>query len=702
MKVLLQNTYEFTDVRVLQDEQATRQGILNALDQLVADAQRGDLVVFYFAGHGSRRLDTASSKNHLDETIVPADAWMGVEDIRDKELALRFNKIVYDKQARLTAIYDSCHSGTMARGITNSVQRTLPWDDRDVAKEPGAVLEADVKRIPQNGNAIILAAAASTESAVEAQYPPDGQYHGAFTRALVRVLQSNTQVLSAADVVAEVSSMLHADPVPFQQPSAEGRVEESLFGAPVAEHALHVRVTGISDNNITLDVGSAAGFDTGTQFTTINPGPDGQKTVLEVKSVDEPLVSTANVVSGPTNVEIGQIFELSMMTYPQAARLVVFLPKPGPVPNADALAKTKLLFPALTWVDDPTTAQISFLVMQGPKGWVAIGQNGHAVPPGGAAKGPAFLILGPTPALVDRIEQSEPFLRKAFRFTGDIHEANYVLTMRPRPDGTGEYALFNPEVLAPHKPDTYIRSPENDPEDTEQNAPGDTEKDAPDVVCRNDVSLPVRTAWLHNNNQIPIENNVSLAIERRIVRIGKLRVWLQSPSLASGIGSWPYHLDYARVDGSSNGALHLNDKYDVKLVATPAQMAAAAPIPRHIYLFGFDCAANPYLLYPPKELNGDATFPQPGENGVFPTSITLMTNWVDKPFGADTLFFMATKEKIADLSLLTSDGVIEKSMRGSINKFEELFADMNDAGTRGVRTVPTNWLVQQVVIPSKP
>jgi len=51
--------------------------------------------------------------------------------------------------------------------------------------------------------------------------------------------------------------MLHADPVPFQQPSAEGRTQQSLFGDPVAEHPLHVRVSGVSDRTVTLDMGTA-------------------------------------------------------------------------------------------------------------------------------------------------------------------------------------------------------------------------------------------------------------------------------------------------------------------------------------------------------------------------------------------------------------------------------------------------------------
>ena len=53
---------------------------------------------------------------HLDETIVPADAASGAFDIRDKEIARLCNQVV-DKGILLTAIFDSCHSGSIARGF---------------------------------------------------------------------------------------------------------------------------------------------------------------------------------------------------------------------------------------------------------------------------------------------------------------------------------------------------------------------------------------------------------------------------------------------------------------------------------------------------------------------------------------------------------------------------------------------------------
>jgi hypothetical protein len=705
MVELLKDNYGFKDIRVMKQREATREGILAAIDTLVADTQRGDLVVFYYSGHGSRRLDTLSSKGHFDQTIVPIDAWKGAEDIRDKELALRFDRIVFEKHAHLTAIYDSCDSATMARGITRSVQRALPYDDRDVAAEkktdPGVVTEADLmrrpngERIPQDGDAIILAAAGPDESAVEALYPDDNAYHGAFTRALVRVLKANSQVSSTVDVVAEVSNMLHADRVPFQQPSAEGRTQQSLFGDPVAAHPLHVNVVTLSGAELKIDMGNAAGFDVGTQFRSINTG--GDRTVIEIKTLDEALVSTAKLVSGPANVAVGQTFELTKMVYPQAARLSVFASAPEASP-ADALIEAKKDFPGLTWVDDPALNAIDFLVVGRPQGWTAYDQNGKTVAPGKAAKGTAFLLLGPPRSLLNALKESPPFEHQAFSFTDNLAEANYLLAARPAAGATTEYALIDPTVLAAHNAHAWVSSAEDDPDDARLNGGVN-----PPVVCRNDASLPVRTAWLADRSGSG-EADIVAALNRRIVRLGKLRVWLQSPSLAPGAQGWPYHL-LLTLPGSHNavsGSLHADEKYDVRLVTTADERAAGAVNPMYVYLFGFDCAANPFLLYPQRNLNGVGTLPQPGAGGVYPLSVPLTQEQVGTPLGADSLFVLATAEKLHDPQILISDGVIERGARGVEDPFDELVTDMSDAGTRGPKGVPTNWIVQQVVLSSIP
>jgi hypothetical protein len=153
-----------------------------------------------------------------------------------------------------------------------------------------------------------------------------------------------------------------------------------------------------------------------TQFTAIDSGP-GKKKVIEVTSVDEPMVSTAHIVAGPANVAVGQAFELTKMTYPQAARLVIFAPKAGPAPDAASLAKIRALFPGLKWVDDPTLAPLDFLVVEQESGWVAYNQSGAAIAPGASARGIAFLLMGPPQSLINQIEQSPPFQGTAFTFT---------------------------------------------------------------------------------------------------------------------------------------------------------------------------------------------------------------------------------------------------------------------------------------------
>jgi len=700
MKFLLTNQFGFpaNQVTVLDQHEATRRGILTALDRLIAESQPGDTVVLYYSGHGSRRLDTLSSKNHFDETIVPVDAWKGSEDIRDKELAARFDQIVYDKHAHLTAIFDSCNSGTMARGITQSTTRSLPYDDRDVAEEkrrdPQTIVEADLKRIPQDGDAIIIAAAASNESAFEGLYDDDKKYHGAFTRALVRVLGSSTQTLSAADVVAQVAAAMHADRVEFQQPSIEGRVDESLFGAPVAAHNLNAHVLDVSSDGIILDLGSAASFDVGTQFTSIDSAPDGSRTRLEVQSVDEPLKSVAIVTSGPPDVKVSQTFELTRMVYPRAARLKLFIPPAESDPAAAVAAATKA-FPAVAWSAEPADKPIDVVVYRSDQGWRALDQNGREITDVHMVRGNGFLLLGPPASLQQDIRASVPFASQAFTISSDMAKADYVMTLRRHPDGAADVSLLDPIALSNQDRSAWVRSSEHDADDATLNGNA-----APDVVCRNQITKPVRTAWL------PIsatnENDLARAVLRRIVRLGKLRAWLGTPELAPGISGWPYHLEVTAMNGDAafSGPLALHQPYQVRLVTTASARATNNPIPRYVYVMGFDCAANPYLIYPKRNMNGDATLPQPAADGVYPLSISLGIDLrVGLPLGADTLFLLVTSDKLTDPGSLLQDGALQASARGSTNRFDELIT--HDFAARGPDEVPSTWTVQQLLVPSR-
>src|SRR4051812_38194083 len=141
-------------------DKPTRENILKYLRQvLITDSHEGDVVVFYYSGHGSSIKNTASDEaDQRDETIVPKDAARPkvenaklaamkpderkaffdakFRDIRDKELVDIFNEAITQKKVVLTVIIDSCHSGSAARGDEQS--KEVDAVDADIAIKPTA------------------------------------------------------------------------------------------------------------------------------------------------------------------------------------------------------------------------------------------------------------------------------------------------------------------------------------------------------------------------------------------------------------------------------------------------------------------------------------------------------------------------------------------------------------------------------------
>ncbi len=145
-------------IDTLMDRQASRAAILNKLKELGEKSQKGDVVVFFYSGHGSWVKNSLSQeKDKKDEAIVPFDAYLGTPYIRDKELTPLLNAIC-DKGALLTVILDCCHSGSMTRGLPLSdppKYRYLPMDSIDM-KDP-----SDTPMKPFEKGALVFSAVIS-------------------------------------------------------------------------------------------------------------------------------------------------------------------------------------------------------------------------------------------------------------------------------------------------------------------------------------------------------------------------------------------------------------------------------------------------------------------------------------------------------------------------------------------------------------
>ncbi|KKA26336.1 hypothetical protein TD95_004524, partial [Thielaviopsis punctulata] len=109
--------YKREDMVILTDDQhnpighPTKHNILRAMHWLTKDAQPSDSLFFHYSGHGGQTKDPdASEPEGYDEVIYPVDFRQNGHITDDEMHRIMVQPLC--KGVRLTAIFDSCHSGT--------------------------------------------------------------------------------------------------------------------------------------------------------------------------------------------------------------------------------------------------------------------------------------------------------------------------------------------------------------------------------------------------------------------------------------------------------------------------------------------------------------------------------------------------------------------------------------------------------------
>ncbi|MDQ1350916.1 MAG: hypothetical protein QG657_1218, partial [Acidobacteriota bacterium] len=223
----LQFGFKPENIHILKNEEATRERILTDLKKyLVDETSPGDICLFYYSGHGSRIKNSKSDEpDKMDETLVPSDWYMGVGDIRDKELKKLYNRVL-NKKAHLTVIVDACHSGSISRGIPVPIRnRSLPPNECDTAEPP------DNEKSPAERGALIFSAAQDFQAAGETK-DENKNWHGLFTWAFLKVLQSIPMDEPAQNVLLKVKAIMQSEGK-LQEPNLEGlpgKTRGSIWG----------------------------------------------------------------------------------------------------------------------------------------------------------------------------------------------------------------------------------------------------------------------------------------------------------------------------------------------------------------------------------------------------------------------------------------------------------------------------------------
>ncbi|CCX33246.1 Similar to Metacaspase-1A; acc. no. B0XPP3 [Pyronema omphalodes CBS 100304] len=110
--------YKWDDMVILTDDQQhpksqpTKQNILAAMHWLVKDAQPNDSLFFHYSGHGGQTKDLDGDEGDgYDETIYPLDFRYTGHIVDDEMHRIMVQPL--KPGVRLTAIFDSCHSGSV-------------------------------------------------------------------------------------------------------------------------------------------------------------------------------------------------------------------------------------------------------------------------------------------------------------------------------------------------------------------------------------------------------------------------------------------------------------------------------------------------------------------------------------------------------------------------------------------------------------
>lgn len=279
--LIAQKGFAAENIHMILDTEATRDRIVSELKNwLPSVVQPGDLVVFFFAGHGSQMWDTnGDEEDGLDETICPTNVVKGDtrNDIPDDELNAMLKGIPTDN---VVVVLDNCHAGSGTRAVTPFARpRSL---DRvatsDVAKPANATAGQPVTAAADAAPASVLeiAAAQADEVAVDAEWPGEGgepsTFNGAFTKNFVRNLWQ-----APAASYEEVFNLTVEDMKRerfAQRPNIDAGARKAkavqpaftAFGVKANSGEALVPIVGTSSNMFVLGGGSAAGITAGSTY----------------------------------------------------------------------------------------------------------------------------------------------------------------------------------------------------------------------------------------------------------------------------------------------------------------------------------------------------------------------------------------------------------------------------------------------------
>ena len=186
---VLRKNYQFDKIITLQNEQATKDRILEVLtEELPAQMGRDDALFIFWAGHGNQEKSDYGEIGYL----IPYDG--ATDNIRKNVTMAEIRDTVSKKipAKHIFYIMDACFSGLLTtRSVDGKTRRDLGY----------------LKEITRESARQVLTAGGKGEEALDGG--PKG--HSVFTGRLIEILESASDFITANELQASIREKVHSD-----------------------------------------------------------------------------------------------------------------------------------------------------------------------------------------------------------------------------------------------------------------------------------------------------------------------------------------------------------------------------------------------------------------------------------------------------------------------------------------------------------
>ncbi len=284
------------NVMVLLDSQATKKGITDALDKLIDDVKKGDIVVIHFSSHGHQIEDDNNDEiDGLDEVIVPYGAVASYDENKFKELfkgylrddlfgekiTLLRNKL--GKNGDVLVILDACHSGSGTRGIPTAkirggnsamVSSKFKAGNFSAVDTAGVFKESVTTKLSTDAATFVLISGAQAKEVNSECNDDNGNPVGSLSYAFSKAISSLKGKITYQGLFSLIENIMLVK-AEKQKPVLEGDgISRELFGGKYEKQQpfFSIDIKQSKNDLIVLNGGFVTGISIGSVINFFEPG----------------------------------------------------------------------------------------------------------------------------------------------------------------------------------------------------------------------------------------------------------------------------------------------------------------------------------------------------------------------------------------------------------------------------------------------